>query len=61
MKAIYEVSFLLKRDPMTANDSRRVAGDASTKGFKKVLAWAEGVCADEELVGSIRIVACEKL
>lgn len=61
MKAIYEVKFLSKRDPTVVNDSRRIAADASTKGFKKCLTWAEGVCDDEEIVGGIQLVACEKL
>jgi hypothetical protein len=61
MKAIYEVKFMVKREPANVADVRRVAGDASTKGFKKILAWAESVTDDEEMVGSIAIVACEKL
>jgi hypothetical protein len=61
MKAIYEVKFMVKREPSNLADTRRVAGDASTKGFEKIFAWAKDVCDDEEMVGSIAIVACEKL
>ena len=61
MKAIYEVKFFNKNDPAVLVDSRRVAGDASTKGFKKIVAWAEDVCCADEMVGAIHIVACEKL
>lgn len=61
MKAIYEVKFLSKRDPSVLNDSRRYAADANTKGFERCLAWAKSVCDDEEVVGAIQLVACEKL
>jgi hypothetical protein len=39
MKAIYEILFMVKRDPGNLSDTRRVAGEASTKGFKRVVAW----------------------
>lgn len=61
MKAIYEVKFLSKRLPTTVNDTRRKVGEASTKGFKAVTAWAEVVCDnEEEFVGGIELVACER-
>lgn len=60
MKAMYEIKFHDKREPIVIKDSRRIAGDATTKGFKKILAWAEGVCEREEFVGSIQMLTCEK-
>lgn len=61
MKAIYEIQFLTKTDPAVVMDLRRVAGEASTKGFKRILAWAEGVCDKEEFVGAVRLLTAEKL
>lgn len=61
MKAIYEVQFLIKTNPAAVMDLRRVAGEASTKGFKRIVAWAEGVCDKEEFVGVVRLLAAEKL
>jgi hypothetical protein len=62
MKAIYEVTFYrkdgAKRDAVS--DSRRKAGEASTRGVRQVLSWAESVCDESEWVGSIQLVATER-
>lgn len=60
MKAIYEVKFLNKKNPSTIIDTRRKAGEASTKGFKSVATWADSVCDAEEFVGGIELIACER-
>jgi hypothetical protein len=60
MKAIYEVKFLDKKRPDVNSDTRRIAQEASTKGFKRAVAWAESVCGEDEFIGSITLTACEK-
>jgi hypothetical protein len=61
MKAIYEIKFFDKRTPKTCTDSRRIVRDASTKGFKQVVAWADSVCEATEFVGSVVLTNCEHL
>ena len=59
MKAIYEVKFFNKTNPAVCSDTRRIAKDASNKGFNQVVKWATDVCGKDEFIGKIELVACE--
>jgi len=63
MKAIYEVTFYSSesngRDKVS--DTRRKAGEASTRGFKNIVKWADEVCGKGEWVGTIRMLTTEFL
>lgn len=61
MKAIYEVKFYSKSSPGVCSDSRRIARDASNKGFQQVAKWALDVCGKDEFIGTVNILATEQL
>lgn len=60
MKAIYEVTFGMKGEPEKVSDLRRICRDATTTGFKNVLAWAVDCCGKDETVTAIRVLASER-
>ena len=58
-RAIYKITFRVRKEPETISDQRKLAFNADNAGFERAWKWASKVCDTHEFVAAIELLEVE--